>query len=254
MSAPFTLYPAIDLSAGRCVRLVKGDFAQQTTYGDPVEVARAYVAAGATALHVVDLDAARTGERRNRDIVRAIAAAVPVPVQLGGGLRDDEAVDGALADGATRVVLGTAAVEDPGLALRLAAVHPGAVVVGLDHRRTNGPGRSGREVAVRGWQEGSGRDLLDLLDALAGAALAGVLITDITVDGTLCGPDLEGYRHALRESALPLIASGGVGRVGDVAALAALEVGGRRLAGAVVGKALLSGTLDLAEAVHACAR
>lgn len=254
MSAALGLYPAIDLQGGRCVRLLQGDFAAETVYGDAVAIAERYAAAGAAVLHVVDLDAARTGVRANAAVVREIVAAIDIPVQLGGGLRDEDAVADAIADGVARVVVGTAAVEVPGLVARLAAVHPGALVVGLDHRRAPDARRSGREVALRGWSEASGRDLLDALDALGDAPLAGVLMTDITVDGTLAGPDLSGYALALGASAHPIIASGGVGSAADVAALAALDVNGRRLDGVVIGKALLSGALDFAEARRACVR
>ncbi|HTN99622.1 MAG TPA: HisA/HisF-related TIM barrel protein, partial [Microthrixaceae bacterium] len=147
------LYPAIDLRAGRCVRLYQGDYGQETVYGDdPVAQALAFEAAGAPWIHVVDLDAARTGEPVNRDVVGAIAAAVGVPVQTGGGIRDEASAEALFDAGVARVVLGTAALEDPDLVRRIAARHP--VTVGLDAR--------GRDVAVRGWLEGSGADLLDL--------------------------------------------------------------------------------------------
>lgn len=252
--APLALLPAIDLSAGRCVRLVRGDFSAETVYGDPVEVALGYVAAGASALHVVDLDAARTGEPANRAMALAVARAAGVPVQLGGGIRDEAAAEDVLAAGIDRVVIGTAGIEDPNLVARLAKRHPGRVVLGLDHRRAPVARRSGREVALRGWREGSGIDLLDALDAVADVPLAAVLVTDIGTDGTLGGPDLEGYALALSGSEQPLLASGGVGSAADVAALAGLQAAGRRLAGVVVGKALLSGAMRLEEAVLACAR
>ena len=147
------LYPAIDLRDGRCVRLYQGDYDRETVYGDdPVAQARVFAAAGAGWLHVVDLDAARTGVPANRPVVAAIAAAVDVPVQTGGGVRTEEAADALAEAGVARVVLGTAALEDPALVRRLAARMP--VAVGLDAR--------GRDVAVRGWEKGSGRDLLDL--------------------------------------------------------------------------------------------
>ncbi|MCU1488764.1 MAG: 1-(5-phosphoribosyl)-5-[(5-phosphoribosylamino)methylideneamino] imidazole-4-carboxamide isomerase [Acidimicrobiaceae bacterium] len=258
---PLACLPAIDLRAGRCVRLLQGDFAAETVYGDPLEQALSYVEQGADALHLVDLDAARTGMASNRAIAMEIARKVPVPVQLGGGFRSEQAVQEALGSGIARVVLGTAGVQDPELARRLAEAHPGRIVLGLDHRRVapgkgepEGRGRSGREVALRGWLEGSGVDLLDALDAARGAPLAGVVVTDIGADGTLAGPDLDGYRLALAESELAIFASGGVGTTADLVALAALEVDGRRLAGVVVGRALLSGAMTLAEAVAACAR
>ncbi len=251
--SPLALLPAIDLAGGRCVRLVHGDFSAETDYGDAVEVARAYVAAGAAGLHVVDLDAARTGEPANRAVVAEIISAVPLPVQLGGGLRDEAAIEAAIELGAARVVVGTAGVEHPELLAEMAARYPGRIVLGLDHRR-GASGRSRREVAVRGWQEGSGIDLLDALDEVAELPLGAVLITDISADGTLSGPDLEGYRLALGDSALPILASGGVGTAADLAALSALEEAGRVLTGVVVGKALLSGAISLQEAVAACAR
>ncbi len=252
--SPLSLLPAIDLQGGRCVRLVRGDFDAETVFGDPVAVARTYAEAGATALHIVDLDAARTGEPVNRPVVRAILEEVALPVQIGGGVRDERGAEELLALGVSRVVLGTAGVENPSLVQRLAAAHPDAVVVGLDHRRSPNAARSGREVALRGWREGSGMDLLDALESVAGARLAGVLMTDITVDGTLEGPDLAGYRLALAQSAQPIIASGGVGSAADIALLAALEEAGRRLVGVVVGKALLSGAVTMKEARDACAR
>lgn len=251
--SPLALLPAIDLAGGRCVRLVHGDFSEETVYGDAVEVARAYVAAGAAGLHVVDLDAARTGEPANREVVAEILSAVHVPVQLGGGLRDEAAIEAAITLGAARVVVGTAGVEHPELLAKMAQRYPGRIVLGLDHRR-GATGRSRREVAVRGWQEGSGIDLLDALDEVAELPLGAVLITDISADGTLAGPDLEGYRLALANSALGILASGGVGSAADLAALADLESAGRVLAGVVVGKALLSGAITLEQAVAACAR
>ncbi|HET9290119.1 MAG TPA: HisA/HisF-related TIM barrel protein, partial [Actinomycetes bacterium] len=149
------LYPAIDLRGGRCVRLYQGDYRRETVYGDdPVSQAQAFAAAGAPWVHVVDLDAARTGEAVNRPLVAAIAAGVDVPVQAGGGVRDDGAADALLEAGVRRVVVGTAALDDPAWVRRLAARHPGQVAVGLDAR--------GRDLAVRGWVEGSGYDLVDV--------------------------------------------------------------------------------------------
>lgn len=248
MSDRLLCIPAIDLRGGRCVRLLKGDFAEETTYGDPVAQALAYEAAGAELLHVVDLDAARTGTAANRDVVEAIAAACTIPVQLGGGIRDEERAESALGAGIERVVLGTAGVEDPALVRRLAEAHPGRIVAGLDHRR----GEDGRRlVAVRGWLEASGVDLADALGALEGAPLAGVVVTDIGRDGTLEGPDLAGYEAALGATGLPVVASGGIGSLEDLARLARLDVAGRRLAGAVIGRALLSGAFGLEDAIEA---
>lgn len=249
MSGGFVCIPAIDLRGGRCVRLLRGDFAEETVYGDPVAQAKAYAAAGAELVHVVDLDAARSGtaSEENRAAVAAIVASCDVPVQLGGGIRDEAAAEAALSAGIARVVVGTAGVEDPGLVRRLAERHPGRVVAGLDHRRT-ADGR--RVVAVRGWLEESGIDLDDALAAVDGAPLAGVVVTDITRDGTLEGPDVAGYEAALAATAAPVVASGGVGTLDDVRRLAGLSSAGRRLAGAVIGRALLSGAFGLAEAIE----
>jgi phosphoribosylformimino-5-aminoimidazole carboxamide ribotide isomerase len=163
-------------------------------------------------------------------------------------MRDEASVESALSAGIARVVVGTAGVEDPALVRRLAERHPDRVVAGLDHRRAGG-GR--RVVAVRGWVEASGIDLEDALGAIEGSPLAGVVVTDITRDGTLEGPDLVGYEQALRETSLPVIASGGIGSLADVGRLAGLVAGDRRLAGAVIGRALLSGAFDLPSAIAA---
>lgn len=236
------LYPAIDLLDGRCVRLYQGDYDRETVYGDdPVAQALAFQAEGAPWIHVVDLDAARTGEPRNRDVVAAIAAAVDVPVQTGGGIRDRDAAVALFDAGVSRVVLGTAALEDPALVRSLASEHP--VAVGLDAR--------GREVAVRGWLEGSGEDLLDLAAAFADAGVAALVVTEIGRDGTLEGPDVAGLADVLAATTVPVIASGGVGSLDDLRTLAALESAGRTLSGAIVGRALYEGAFGVAEAVAA---
>jgi len=236
------LYPAIDLLDGRCVRLYQGDYDQSTVYGDdPVAQALAFQSEGAPWVHVVDLDAARTGEPRNRDVVAAIAGALDVPVQTGGGVRTVEAADALFAAGVARVVLGTAALEDPDLVRRLAAEHP--VAVGLDAR--------GSEVAVRGWLEGSGADVLELAVAFQDAGVAALVVTEISRDGTLEGPDVDGLSRVLAATTVPVIASGGIGTLADVAALAALESGGRALEGAITGRAVYEGAFTVAEAVAA---
>ena len=233
------LYPAIDLRDGRCVRLYQGDYGRETVYGDdPVAQALAFEADGAAWIHVVDLDAARTGDPLNRPIVAAIAAAVSVPVQTGGGVRDEAAADALIDVGVSRVVLGTAALEQPELVRRLAARMP--VAVGLDAH--------GRDVAVRGWEQKSGRDLIDVARSFADAGVAALVVTEIGRDGTLEGPDLEGLAAVLGASDVDLIASGGVGSLDDLAALAGLEVDGRHLAGAIVGRALYEGSFTLTEA------
>ena len=240
------LFPAIDLRGGRCVRLYQGDYDRETAYGtDPVAVAVAFAAAGARWVHVVDLDAARTGVAENREVVGEIARAVApdAAVQAGGGVRDHASAEALWAAGVTRVVLGTAAVENPDLVRDLAADHP--VAVGVDVRDG--------DAAVRGWTESSGRTLDDLLSGYADAGVAAVVVTEIGRDGTLAGPDLELFATALEAIAgVDVIASGGVGSLADLGALATLTAGGRHLAGAIVGKALHDGTFGVREAVAAC--
>jgi len=240
------LFPAIDLRDGRCVRLLRGDFRHETVYGDdPVAQARAFAAAGSRWVHVVDLDAARTGVPGNRPVVAAIAAGVgsDVRIQTGGGVRDEAAAEALLATGVARVVVGTAALDDPTFVRRLADDHPGRVAIGLDVR--------GTEVAVRGWAEGSGRDIGEVTEELADAAVAALVVTQIEVDGTLAGPDVDGLARLLRSTAVDIVASGGVGTLDHIRALAALEVDGRRLAGVIVGKALYEGAFTIGEALAA---
>jgi phosphoribosylformimino-5-aminoimidazole carboxamide ribotide isomerase len=241
------LYAAIDLRGGACVRLVQGDYARERVYGgDPLAVAREFEADGAPWIHVVDLDAARTGLPANRDVVAAIARAVEVPVQAGGGIRDEFSAEALLDAGVTRIVLGTAVLEDPGLLRRVALRHPGRVAVGLDARHG--------EVAVRGWTEGSGRSLNDVLAAVEDAPLGAVVVTDISRDGMLGGPDLDGLAAVLTATRHAVVASGGVGSLDDLRALAQVRAGGRGLAGAIVGTAIHEGVFGVKEAVAACER
>jgi phosphoribosylformimino-5-aminoimidazole carboxamide ribotide isomerase len=234
------LYPAIDLRGGRCVRLYQGDYDRETVYGDdPVAQARRFADDGAAWIHVVDLDAARAGTPVNRPVVADIAAAVDLPVQVGGGVRDRAAAEALFDAGVSRVVVGTAALEDPPFVRALAAEH--SVAVGLDVR--------GREVAVRGWEQGSGRDILDVLADFEDAGVVAVVVTQILRDGTLEGPDVGGLSLLLGATSLDVIASGGVGSLADLAALAELERSGRRLSGAIVGRALYEGAFTLEQAL-----
>ena len=259
------LYPAIDIRDGGAVRLTQGDFGRQSEYGDPVALAQRFASGGAPWLHVVDLDAARTGRPVNRALVLAIARAVEVPVETGGGVRTADDVEELLDGGVTRVILGTAAVEDPGVAHTLVAKYPGRVAIGLDYRLDTA-GRT--EVASRGWEQGSGRTVSDVLAEFDGVGLAAVIVTAIERDGMLTGPDLEGLAAVLQVTDIPVIASGGVGSAADIEALARLSVprpasegtsegdGGpevRRLIGAITGKALVDGRLTVEEGVTACA-
>jgi phosphoribosylformimino-5-aminoimidazole carboxamide ribotide isomerase len=245
------LFPAIDLLGGRCVRLTQGDYERSRTYdADPVETAKAFAAAGAPWLHVVDLDAARSGIPANRQVIAAIAAAVSIPVQASGGLRDADAVAAVLDLGVSRVVIGTAVVTDPAVLEKAVAHHPGRVAVGLDHRRVG----ERREIALRGWQEPSGVTLTDALAQVADSGAAAVIVTDIDRDGMLEGPDVEGMAEVLEVSRVPVVASGGVSSVEDLRRLASVAVGKKQLAGVIVGKALHEGRMTVAEAVAACGR
>jgi phosphoribosylformimino-5-aminoimidazole carboxamide ribotide isomerase len=241
------LYPAIDLRGGRCVRLLRGDYDAETVYGDdPVAVARGFEAAGAPWVHVVDLDAARSGEATNLAAITAICATLAVPVQSGGGVRTVDAATRLLDAGVRRVVVGTAAVQQPTLVDELCSLYPGRVAVGLDAR--------GRDVAVKGWTESSGLDLLDLARRFDGAGVAALVVTEIGRDGTMGGPDLAQLGDVLCACTLDVIASGGVGTLDDLRALAALTIGDRTLAGAIAGRAIYEGRFSVAEGVAACSR
>lgn len=239
------LYPAIDLRAGRCVRLMQGDYGRETVYGDdPVAQARIFADAGAPWIHVVDLDAARTGEPVNRDVVAAIAREVTIPVQAGGGVRSVAAAR-ALADaGVIRVVIGTAAIENPSLAEELAGQGI-RVAVGLD-------GRRGR-VATHGWETETDLDVVDVARRFEDLGVDAVVVTEIERDGTLEGPDIDGLSRMLSGTTLDVIASGGVGTTDDLRRLAALAVDGRTLSGVIAGRAIYEGTVDLREGLAACA-
>lgn len=231
------LYPAIDLRHGRCVRLFQGDFDQETVYGDdPVAVAKGYARAGARWVHVVDLDASR-GDGSNRDLVVRVAKEAGIPVETGGGVRDGSLLD----EGVQRIVLGSVAADEPDRAIELARRYPGRVAMGLDHWAG--------EVRTRGWEQGSGKQLHGLVARLGNDDVAAFIVTDISRDGALQGPDLDGYAALLRETAVPVIASGGVGSLDDLRQLAAIEHDGRRLAGVIVGKALYEGRFSVDEAL-----
>jgi phosphoribosylformimino-5-aminoimidazole carboxamide ribotide isomerase len=238
------LLPAIDLRDGQAVRLLRGDFAAETVYSSaPVEVAKAYEAGGAKWIHVVDLDAARTGEPANLPLVEAIASAVGCAVQVGGGVRTPEAAARLLDAGADRVVVGTAAVEDPGLVAELCRRHPGRVAAGLDAR--------GRHLAVRGWTETTELDVVEAARRLEAAGVVAVVVTEIGRDGTMAGADLDQLTAVLEATSGDVIASGGVGSLGDLRALASLNGAGRPLAGVIVGRALFEGRFSVEEAVEA---
>ena len=234
------LYPAIDLKDGQCVRLLRGDMAKATVFGsDPAAQARAFVDAGCAWLHIVDLDGAFAGRPVNAAAVAAILAAVPVPVQLGGGIRDRAAIDGWLARGVARVILGTVALRDPDLVRAAARAHPGRIAVGIDAR--------GGRVAVEGWAEVSDLAALDLARRFEDAGVAAIVYTDIDRDGALQGPNVAATAALARAVDVPVIASGGIASLDDLRALKAARA---PLDGAICGRALYEGRIDLGEAVR----
>jgi phosphoribosylformimino-5-aminoimidazole carboxamide ribotide isomerase len=233
----FELIPAIDLLGGRCVRLEQGDWARATVYReDPAEQAAAFAAHPIPRLHVVDLDGAREGRPRNGESVRRIVArAGRVPVQLGGGIRTLEAVEAALAAGVDRVVLGTAALRDPALLAEACRRHPGRVAASID-------ARAGRAAAA-GWLETTELLALDVARRVEEAGAVAIVYTEIARDGMLAGPDLEATAEVAAAVSIPVIASGGIACEADL--LRAVGWGPPRLAGAIVGRALYTGAVDL---------
>ena len=239
-----TLYPAIDLKGGRCVRLLKGEMDAATVYNDsPADQARRFRAAGFAHLHVVDLDGAFAGESVNAPAVAAILLATDAPVQLGGGVRDRAGIERWLEAGIARVILGTAAVRDPELVREAARAHPGRIAVGVDVR-------DGR-VAVSGWAEASELSAADVARRFEDAGVAALIITDIGRDGTLAGVNVAATGELADAVDIPVVASGGVASVDDLRALKAWP--GRAIEGAILGKSLYEGAVDPTEALRVAA-
>jgi len=237
-----TIYPAIDLRGGHCVRLTEGDFSRETVYGDdPVAMARRWRDDGARWLHVVDLDGARAGAPVQADVVARICRAVDVPVQVGGGLRDEGAVRTVLDAGAARAIVGTVAVRDPDLCERLCTTFPGRIVVGIDAR--DGIAR------VSGWEEGSTLAATDLAATMAKRGATAIVYTDIARDGTEQGPNVEETAKVARAAKIPVVASGGVGSLGHVRAVQARAADG--IEGLIIGRALYTGAVSLRDALAA---
>jgi phosphoribosylformimino-5-aminoimidazole carboxamide ribotide isomerase len=234
------LFPAIDLKNGQCVRLEQGDMARATVFSlDPAAQARAFAAQGFEYLHVVDLDGAFAGKPMNVLAVEAMLKAVTMPVQLGGGIRDLKTIEGWLAKGISRVIIGTAAVRDPELVKAAARSFPGRVAVGLDAR--------GGKVAVEGWAETSQVSALEMAQRFEDAGVAAIIFTDIARDGLLQGLNLDATIALAEQISIPVIASGGFASIDDVKAM--LEPRAKNLAGAIVGRALYDGRLDPAAAL-----
>ncbi len=235
------IIPAIDLHRGRCVRLRRGEREQETVYSNnPAEIALRWQAAGAQRLHVVDLDGAFAGKPVNLPAIAAITAAVEIPVQLGGGIRDRSTVEGAFKLGVSRVVLGTAAVEEPVLLAELVGLYGERIVAGIDARDG--------VAAIKGWVENSSRRAVDLALEMEKIGVREIIYTDISRDGMLEGPNLQAMQEMARALRISVIASGGVSSLEDLLRLQELEKDG--IKGVIVGQALYSGFLDLQEAIQ----
>jgi 1-(5-phosphoribosyl)-5-[(5-phosphoribosylamino)methylideneamino] imidazole-4-carboxamide isomerase/N-(5'phosphoribosyl)anthranilate isomerase len=239
----FTLLPAVDVVDGKAVRLVQGEAGTETGYGDPIEAALTWQRDGAEWIHLVDLDAA-FGRGNNRELIARLVGAVDVQVELGGGIRDEKSLKAALATGCTRVNLGTAALEDPVWCARAIAEYGDKIAVGLDVRIIDGAHR----LAARGWTQDGG-DLWDVLDRLDRDGCSRYVVTDVSKDGTLRGPNIELLAEICARTDAPVVASGGVSSVDDLLAIAELVPDG--VEGAIIGKALYSGAFTLPEALAA---
>ncbi|WP_315502201.1 bifunctional 1-(5-phosphoribosyl)-5-((5-phosphoribosylamino)methylideneamino)imidazole-4-carboxamide isomerase/phosphoribosylanthranilate isomerase PriA [Actinomyces radicidentis] len=233
-----TLLPAVDVADGKAVRLLQGEAGSETDYGSPVDAARDWVEAGAEWIHLVDLDAA-FGRGSNAALLSRIVGEVGIKVELSGGIRDDASLERALAAGAARVNIGTAALEDPEWTERVIREHGDRVAVGLDVRGTT--------LAARGWTK-EGGDLWETLDRLNAAGCSRYVVTDVTKDGTLAGPSTELLRQVASRTDAPVVASGGIAHLADIAALAALVDEG--VDSAIVGKALYNGNFTLQDALR----
>jgi phosphoribosylformimino-5-aminoimidazole carboxamide ribotide isomerase len=237
--AGFEVIPAIDLRDGRCVRLFQGDYAKETRYSeDPVATALEWQSLGAPRLHVVDLDGARSGSPANHRVMAAIAAAVSIPIEVSGGLRSLEHVAAAVSYGATRIQIGSAAVRDPEMLASAIAEYGDAICVSID-------AREGR-VATDGWERGTDIDAIEFAHRMADVGVARVMVTDISRDSTLTGPNVELLARLVDELSIPVVASGGVATVNDVVKLARAGC-----EGAIVGKALYEKAFTLPDALAA---
>lgn len=233
------IIPAIDLKDGKCVRLYQGDFTQATIYGeDPVEVARRWAAQGATRLHIVDLDGAKAGRPVNTDAVLSIVRTVNIPIQLGGGLRRETDIVAALALGVERVILGTSAVRDPALVERMIDRFEGSIIVGVDARDG--------QVATTGWTELAQLQATELVEGMAQRGVQRVIYTDISRDGTLTEPNYAATAALVRPGGPAIIASGGISHIDHLLRLASIGV-----EGAIIGRALYTGAVDLPTALAA---
>ncbi len=237
---PFQIIPAIDIQKGKAVRLRQGRADEATIFSDsPLDVARRFIEAGASRLHVVDLDGAFLGKPANADIICRIASSTEVPVQVGGGVRNFETASRYFGAGVSRVVLGTSIVKDPEEVTRITRAYPGKVAAGID-------AREGR-VAIRGWVEVTGVIAADLARQIQESGVSCFIYTDIARDGMMVGPNFDAIREFARGVSAPVIASGGVTTLDDLRRIQEMEAEG--VAGAIIGRALYDGSIDLAEAL-----
>jgi phosphoribosylformimino-5-aminoimidazole carboxamide ribotide isomerase len=232
-----TIYPAIDIKESRCVRLLQGRFEDETVFGSPVEMAKKWASMGAAWLHTVDLDGARCGSSDNRRIISEIARVSGIPIQMGGGIRTMEDIDEVLGLGIQRVILGTAAVNNPQLVSEALLKYPGRVAVGID-------AKDGK-VAVEGWEKVSCHTAVKFARTMEQLGCRVIIYTDIATDGMLKGPNLEAMEEMIRSVGMDVIASGGVSSIADLISLR--DIGA---AGVITGKAIYTGTISLEEAVR----
>lgn len=232
------IYPAVDVRDGKCVRLTQGEFNKETIYADnPVEMALKWEKMGARYLHVVDLDGARSGKSQNIAVISEMAAKMGIPVQLGGGIRTIEMIENVLSKGIERVILGTSAVKDPELVKRAVKTFENKVVIGID-------AKDGM-VAIEGWEKTSEFKAVDFAKKMEDLGVKTIIYTDISRDGMLIGPNLKAMEEMVKAVNIDIIASGGVGKIEDIKNLK--EVG---VSGAIVGRALYTGDVDLKEAIE----
>ena len=236
------VFPAIDLIDGKCVRLLQGVYSSETQYSDdPISQALSFQEEGASWIHIVDLDAARTGIANNASIIEKIASQLEIPVQVGGGIRDLERARLIFDSGVTRIVIGTAAIENPSLLEEVVSI--GRVAIAVDLK--------GNKVAVHGWQKKTDLSYTDLFERFEKTGVDAYIVTHIERDGTLEGPDIDAYKNIISSTTKDVIASGGVGSTDDLRDLSLLDVNGKNLRGVIVGRAFYEGKFSLSQAIEA---
>ena len=236
------VFPAIDLIDGKCVRLLQGEYSNEIQYNDdPISQALSFQEEGASWIHVVDLDAARTGIANNTQIIEGIVSRLEIPIQVGGGIRSLDAARSVFDSGVTRVVIGTAAIDSPSLVEEVTSI--GRVAVGIDLRNKN--------VAIHGWKTATDLPYTHLFERFEEIGIDAYIVTHIERDGTLEGPDIDAYKELVSSTTKDVIASGGVGSTDDLRDLSRLSVDGRTLSGVIIGRAFYEGRFSLSEAIEA---